>query len=281
MQGEYSHTAVQIQSGFAEVNGCQLFYETAGSGPAVFLVHAGIADRRMWDSQFHALARHYRAVRYDQRGYGQSPVVPGEFSSHVDLLHLMNFLGIDRACLVGCSMGGGAIIDFALAYPQRTRALVIVASAPHGFQFDGEPPSQWDEMAAAFKQGDLDRAAELELQIWVDGPQRTPDQVNPAVRSLALEMDKMRLANVMAGRANPTRLQPLAADRLAEINVPTLVVIGELDNPSLVKSCEILAAQISGARLARQANAAHLPSMEQPKAFNRLLLEFLKVVYKK
>src|SRR4051812_9978431 len=96
-------------TGFAAVNGVQIYYEIAGSGHPLVLVHAGIADRRMWDAQFPVFAQHYRVIRYDMRGFGKTAMVAGSFAHHDDLHGLLTFLGVERAYLLGCSKGGGMI----------------------------------------------------------------------------------------------------------------------------------------------------------------------------
>ncbi len=97
------------QSGFAQLNGTQFYYEVAGSGPHLVLVHAGIADSRMWDEQFSVLARDFTVVRYDLRGFGQTLMVTGAFAHRHDLAALLQHLGIARTALIGCSMGGATI----------------------------------------------------------------------------------------------------------------------------------------------------------------------------
>src|SRR5262245_27168961 len=151
-----------VQTGFASVNGAQLYYDTAGSGQPLVMVHAGIANSQMWDDQFQLFASRYRVVRFDMRGFGKSAPVAGEFYLYQDLKSLLDFLKIERAILMGCSKGGGTVVDFALAYPQQAAALITVGSSPSGFEFDAQPPRQWDEIVATFESGNLERCAELE-----------------------------------------------------------------------------------------------------------------------
>ena len=266
----------ESESGQANLNGTQFYYETAGAGQPVVFVHAGIADRRMWDDQFQTFASHYRVIRYDMRGYGKTPMVAGAFSHRQDLRSLLEFLHIERACLVGCSQGGSTLIDFALEHPESVSALILVACAPHGHEFAGEAPKQWDDMVAAFKQGDFARAAELEVQIWVDGPHRTPDQVDSTIRERVREMDVIALANEASNLGSESALEPAAAHRLADIRAPTLVVLGDLDDPNIVSGGEFLATNIAGAQKVVITGAAHLPNMERPDEFNRVVLEFLR-----
>jgi 3-oxoadipate enol-lactonase len=129
------------ESGFAEVNGARLYYEIAGEGEPLVLVHAGIADSRMWDGQLAAFAHRYRVIRYDMRGFSRSGMVEGPYAHHEDLRALLDSLDIEHAFLVGCSIGGGTIIDFALQNPGRGRALVLVGSAVSGFETESDPRS--------------------------------------------------------------------------------------------------------------------------------------------
>src|SRR5215212_9417574 len=183
------------ETGAAEINGARIYYEVMGEGEPLVLVHAGIADSRMWEPQLAAFADHYRVIRYDMRGFGRTAMVEGPYSHHEDLRGLLDFLDVGRAHLVGCSMGGGAVLDFALEYPERAGNLVLVGSAVGGFRPDFDPPWQWDELVAADEAGDLERVSELEVGIWVIGPERSPEDVDSSVRDLVWEMNLIALRN--------------------------------------------------------------------------------------
>lgn len=261
-------------TGTIAVNGAELYYEVAGSGPAVVLVHAGIADSRMWDAQFAALAEFFTVVRYDMRGFGRTPMVAGDYAHRHDLLGLLDALNIDQAALVGCSMGGEMVLDFTLEFPDRVSALVPVASGVSGFEYNGPRPRQWEALVAADEQGDVSLFAELEVQIWVDGPQRGPDQVPSSIRDLVREMDLIALSAPQdLGKERP--LEPPAVMRLNEIQVPTLVIIGDLDQPRIIVQAEYTAQHIPHARDMRLATA-HLPNLELPDEFTSIVGGFLR-----
>jgi pimeloyl-ACP methyl ester carboxylesterase len=262
-------------SGLAEVNGASLYYEIVGAGEPVILLHAGIADRRMWDRQLEALAEHCRVVRYDRRGFGRSPLTDVPYAHHEDLRDLLDGLGIERASLVGCSMGGAAAIDFALRYPERVRAMVLVGSAVSGAESDEPPPKEWDELVAADEAGDLERVSELEVRIWVDGPYRSPEEVDPAVRDLVREMNLIALRSEASGLGEERPADPSAAERLGEIQVPSLVVVGALDRPEIVARSEALARHVPRAGKVVMDGTAHVPNMERPQEFNEAVLAFL------
>jgi pimeloyl-ACP methyl ester carboxylesterase len=267
--------AANKQSGFAEVNGARLYYEVAGGGDPLVMVHAGIADRRMWNSQWPVLAERYTVVRYDLRGFGQSASVEGTFSHHEDLYGLLEFLGITGAVLMGCSRGGAACIDMTLEHPDRVQALILVGAGVGGVQRSGERPKQWEEAVSSFEQGDLERTAELEVQIWVDGPRRASDQVDPQIRSLVREMNLIALQNEKLELGSEQALDPPALNRLHELRIPTLVIVGDQDQPDVVNMADLLEQRIAGARKEVLHGTAHLPNMEQPEHFNRLVLDFL------
>lgn len=262
-------------SGFAEVNGVKLYYEVAGAGTPLVLLHAGIADSRMWDDQWEEFARSHRVIRYDMRGFGRTAMVDRPFAHRHDLYALLQALGVGRVALLGCSMGGATAIDFALEHPDLVATLIPVACLPGGYQRRGTPPPQWDELSAAEERGDLARVAELEVQIWVDGPYRGPGEVAPAIRDRVRAMNLVALASDEARGEQEQRLAPPAVDRLHELRAPTLVIVGDQDNPDVAASSDLLAARIPGARKAVIGGAAHLPNMERPAEFNRLVMEFL------
>jgi pimeloyl-ACP methyl ester carboxylesterase len=265
------------EKGTVEINGVPFYYEIAGKGSPVVWVHAGVADRRMWDDQFELFRHGYTVVRYDQRGFGLTPKGEGSFSYLNDLKKLVEFWGFDKVALVGCSMGGRTIIDYTLENPGKVAGLVTVCAGLSGFNYDGpispEMTKLWEEADAAEAAGDTEKLLELEIKIWVDGP-RSPEQVRPGVREKVREMNKIALQNpVKEGEERGPAIP--AAGRLGEIQVPTLVVIGELDNPAIQAIGDKLATEIPHARKFRIADANHLPNMEHPQEFNREVMLFL------
>jgi 3-oxoadipate enol-lactonase len=260
------------QSGIAEVNGARLFYEVAGTGPAIVLLHAGIADRRMWDGQFAELARRFRVIRYDARGYGRSDMPAGPFARHEDLCGLLRVLGVERASLVGLSMGGGTAIDFTLAHPEMVEALIPVAPGLSGYQYSASMKRADEEEEAAFERGDMEAVFEINLRTWVDGPARSPDAVDPAVREKVRQMQRDASTST---DGQPQRLDPPAIARLGEIGVPTLVIVGDADMPDMLAIADLLATGIAGARKVILPGVAHMVNMERPAEFNRLVLDFL------
>lgn len=266
---------VAVQTGFAEINGAKLYYEVAGEGQPFLMVHAGIANKAMWDDQFDFFAQKYKVVRYDMRGFGQSPPVADDYQRHEDIRALLDFLKIDHAYLMGCSMGGGACMNFALDYPNRADALMMVGSAPVGFSYDEWSPSPLDEeMEAAYHKGDMERVNELALRIFVDGKGRTPDQVNPALRKKVYDMNMIVLRNEkLLGKDVPPPTS--AAQRIGELHLPTLIVIGDLDEEYIARAANFMAASIPGARKIIMPGTAHLPNMEFPNEFNEHVQQFL------
>ncbi len=262
-----------LQTGMAHLEGADLYYEIAGDGPALILAHAGFVDRRMWDEQFHVFAQHYHVVRYDRRGFGNSRLTPGAFSHRDDLYRLLKFLHIERAHLLGCSAGGEVIIDLALEHPEITASLVLVSSSLGGYQFQGDMPKPLQELFAALQTNDLQRAAELAVQLWIDGPRRAPDQVGARIRDQARDMSLTALPNVFI---EERPLEPPAVARLHELTAPTLVMVGEWDDVSIATLGELLATSIAGAQKVIIPGAAHLPNMEKPEEFNQSVLAFLQ-----
>ncbi|RPI87449.1 MAG: alpha/beta hydrolase, partial [Chloroflexi bacterium] len=152
----------QTTSGFAAVNGAEIYYETAGQGTPLVMIHAGVADSRQWNNEFAVFAGNYQVLRYDLRGYGKSEPVDGEFNHMGDLISLLDILDLhEPLVMMGCSMGGGLAMDFALTQPSRVKALIMVGSAPGGLQLEVPSPPKFAEVEKAFEAGDLDRVAEL------------------------------------------------------------------------------------------------------------------------
>lgn len=273
--------ANESKSGYAEIEGVRLFYEVAGEGADLVLVHAGCADRRMWDEQFFVFARGYRVLRYDMRGYGDSTLTKGSFSNRQDLYRLLKVLDIPKAHFVACSVGSMTALDFALEHPEKVASLILVSPAVSGYQYDAPPPQPVLDLIAARQTGDFELAAELQAQIWADGFKRNPQQANTQVHELVREMSLDALS-LQAEVIRETTflmeepLQPPAMERLERIAVPTLTIAGDLDDDTVMAIADLLATRIPGAKKAIMPGAAHLPNMEKPAEFNRIVLEFLE-----
>ena len=262
-------------SGFVEIHGCQFYYQVAGEGHPLVLLHAGICDSRMWDDQWGVFAQRYRVVRFDMRGFGRSSPSASPFTPHEDLQGLLQFLDIHTSYLVGASMGGQVALDFTLAQPEMVDALILVGSALTDRRPSDALLQAWAQIGEALQAGDTAAANEIELSLWVDGPRRSPDEVDHAVRSRVHEMNAVKLARHNPD-GQPRGLEPPAAQRLAEIQVPTLVVAGVQDHADILDSARQLADGIPHAQHIVIAGSGHLPSMEQPAPFNRAVQTFLE-----
>jgi 3-oxoadipate enol-lactonase len=262
-----------MSEGFVEVDGGRLFYEEAGSGQPVVFIHPGLWDRRAWDDQFPVFAEQFRAIRYDARGYGKSSKPEREYSNVEDLRALLEKLEVDRAALIGCSMGGGIAIDFAVEHPDVVWALVPVAAALSGEEETDEEREKWspvvERIAEAARAGDLNRAADLLMEIWA--PLGTGDRTGQRIRQIALEnpwgiTDEGKLTR---------EIDPPALPRLSTIHAPTLIVLGAQDLQDINEMWRRYGPRFPSSRTVVIDGADHVVNMRQPEEFNRLVLEFL------
>jgi 3-oxoadipate enol-lactonase len=264
-------------SEFAEIDGAQIYYEVAGAGHPLLLIHAGVADSRMWDDQWALFAQHYRVIRLDMAGYGQSQVPNRPFASHAQVAQLLTLLGAERAHVVGVSWGGRVALDFALVYPQMLDALVLVCPSVSGEEPAEDVQRFGEEEERLIELGDLDAASELNVRTWVDGPHRGPEQVDPSVRDRVRMMQHLAFTIPEPEGAALIRLDPPAIGRLAEVRSRTLVVVGDLDIDEKVAMAKRAANEIPGAQLITFHGTAHMLTMERPEEFGRAVLDFLGV----
>jgi pimeloyl-ACP methyl ester carboxylesterase len=268
----------QIKSGFATIDNAKIYYEVAGKGLPLVMIHAGVADSRQWNNEFTNFAQSYQVIRYDMRGYGKSEPVDGEFSHMSDLVSLLDTLEIYKPIVImGCSMGGGLAMDFALTYPSRAKALIMVDSGPSGLKLDVPSSSKFADAEKAFEAGDMDLVAEIETQIWFDGIDRTPEQVNPAMRELLYEMNRLALSHEIKqlGKRQPNTQTP-AFDRLGDLNLPLLIIVGAHDTPYTLAAADYMTEKIPSARKVIIEDAAHLPNMDHPPEFQGIVKDFLE-----
>lgn len=261
-----------MSEGFHKVGGGRIFWQDDGAGAPVVLLHGFGLDRRMWDDQVASLARRYRVIRYDMRGYGRSSMPGAEAYSHADDLDaLLSGLGATPAHVVGLSNGGRTALRFALAYPAATRSLTLVDAALDGHGWSSDWQTLWGAIDRTAKSGDVEGAKRL----WLEHPLFAAARSQPAVAS--------RLAAIVGDYSgwhwvNPdpgTAAGGPAITRLAEIRMPTLVVVGQRDLADFHAVAGTLASGIAGAVRVEVPNAGHMVNMEAPAAFNRVLADFL------
>ena len=257
----------------ATINGARIHYARAGEGMPVVLLHAGVADHRMWEPQIREFSKHFDVVAPDMRGFGRSELPAQRWSPEEDVLGLVDELRLKPGHVVGCSMGGGLAIDFALAHPERISKLVLVGPGISGVEFGPKYPELFAEMEAADKAGDHKGIAEADARLWLDGPRRPRGYVKDPLRKLFFEMNDNFDSDWE--HAPIEHAGPPAAERLHEISAPTLVVVGDEDAPPIFDAVEMLMEKVPHARKAVIHDAAHLPNLEHPEEFNRIVLEFL------
>lgn len=264
------------EEGFADLaHGGRLHYEVAGdpASPAVTLLHPGLWDARTWDEQFEVWSERFRVLRYDQRGYGRSSRPDGAPYSHVrDLVALLDLVGIGRTALVGCSMGGGLAIDATLTVPERVWALVAIAPGLGGFEETEDEEAWWDEIAppidAAIEAGEYERAQDLLLEIWA--PMGVDDPAGARIKRIARD----NIHEMTMDESGQQVLDPPAAQRLAEIDVPTLVIDASHDPPDSRRASQLIAREVLDGRLVT-IEADHVVNLRAPEAFDEAVVPFL------
>jgi 3-oxoadipate enol-lactonase len=240
-------------------------YDEAGSGPAVMLLHAGVADRSMWDDTLPALAAAgFHAIAPDLPGFGEAAIEPGPQAPWNDVLMLMNELGIGEMRLVGNSFGAAVALRVAVIAPARISGLVV-ASTP----MPGEPSPQlaaaWEAEAAAMERGDVDSAVEAVARAWT-----RPGAVRTRVERMQRRAFELQLAaGPVEDASDPVDEDPEA---LTKLQMPVVAAAGELDMPDFITGAETLAKVIPGARFVLIPSAGHLAPLEAPEAFRELIL---------
>jgi 3-oxoadipate enol-lactonase len=249
-----------------DANGTRLWVETEGTGPAVLFLHGGLGDSRLWAPVAERLAHQFRTILYDYRHFGRSDSPGGEFATLDDLFALLDAVEVERAALVGLSMGGAIALDAALARPERVWAVAHVAGAVTGLPLDLASEEEFTEYEAAIERGDLDAAMAFDFDLWA--PLGTDDHL----RELWLATPDAR---GLPDGAEP-RPRPPAHERLHELAVPTLVVVATHDPQGLRDHGTTVAREVPGARLV-ELDSDHYVTLREPKRIAQLLAEFLSL----
>ncbi|HSJ50836.1 MAG TPA: alpha/beta fold hydrolase [Actinomycetota bacterium] len=257
-----------MADGYVDVPGARLWYERAGEGFPVVLVHPEFWDARIWDQQFERFSQFHDTIRYDLRGYGRSDPPMGPYSELGDLWALLHALKVDRCALVGCGNGARLAIDAALARPETVEAIVPVAPVLSGYSWQ-DPGLQElvREVDSAVREGDLRRAMDIELAVWA--PLSAADPATPA-REIAMDnTSALLLDDVLLEEPPP------ALPHLREVRAATLVVVGDEDLREIHAIADLIAECIPGAQKRVVAEADLLVNVRKPEKFNRLVLDFL------
>ncbi|MER7705037.1 alpha/beta hydrolase [Kitasatospora sp. NPDC097605] len=274
----------ELRTGAVPVAGGELSYEVAeGTGPAVVLLHGGLLDRHSWDEDFARLAARGRhVVRYDARGHGRSSTVSGDHAHHDDLRTLLAHLDVPRAVLVGLSLGSRIALDTALTHPECVAGLVLTAPGVSGRPFTDpfvihHTEQQIAALGAGGEEG-VGRFVEHFLRMWADGPHRSPAEVDGALRERLRASVTANVLRHAAGFGAGRPLEAGAAERLGELAVPALVLVGELDGADILANARAVADAAPHARELVLPGAAHMVPLERPDLFEREVDAFLSLV---
>lgn len=269
----FSQNASKTVTGFADIgSGARLYYESAGKGKTLVLIHGGLADSRLWDDQFGEFAKHYRVVRYDLRGFGRSDFPAGAFSHVDDLYALLKYLKVEKASLAGVSLGGMIAADFTLEHPEMVEALILTSS---GLRGDKSPRNE--KSLAAYKMAETE-GREKAIELWMEHPFFVTGK---NIRNYQKRTRQMLSDNYKYWGPTPQIIQlnwgkQPTIERLAEIKAPTLIVAGDKDAPQIISISQTLQKNISNAQGIVIPGVSHHLVMEKPREYNRIVLKFLK-----
>ncbi|MFL5351493.1 alpha/beta fold hydrolase [Archangium sp.] len=253
------------------MNGARLHYELQGDGFPVVLLHGGLLDLRLWDGQAGPLARHFTLLRYDLRGFGRTEAPTGPYPPHEDLRALLDRFSMDRVHVIGHSLGGRIAIDFALAFPERVSCLVLVAPG-----INGAPPSPGEYAWYASVMGSSrEQGPQAVAEAWLGSDYLAAAMARPELAPLVRQWTLDNLGGLKPGANQPQALEPAAQGRLEELLMPTLVVVGDRDNPAMLHNAETLARRVPAPTRVTLPGVGHLPNLERPEDFNRAVLDYL------
>ena len=264
-------TKLEVVSGIAEVNGTRLYYEVAGKGDPIVLIHGNFGDCRHWDDQFEVFAKSHKILRYDVRGFGKSSLpVQGESYGHYDdLKELLGYLGILKAHIAGWSMGCGIAVDFVLAYPEMSNSLIAVGPWVYAYSSPAaeELYTLFSEISSIVKESGTRAAVD---SLFNDFSIRNP-KIADRLGEIALDYSFWHFIN-----EDPVRsIDPPAMQQLERINLPNLIITAEYDIEPCREVADLLEQAILNAKKVDITDASHQMHMEKPVEFNRIVLDFL------
>jgi 3-oxoadipate enol-lactonase len=240
-----------------------LWYDETGEGPPLVLLHEGVVDSRIWEPVVPLLAERHRVIRYDQRGYGRSPLPDGPYSVVEDLVSVLDAADLDKAALVGASRGGNIALATALNHPDRVSQLVLVGSGLSGYSWSVEwTPDQISRWEAAEEADDYEAMAELDMEAWA------PMGADAELRAMFVE-------NAVGSNSEDPATDEPVAERVGGVTAPTLVITGGRDVAGINDVGAVLAREIPGARSAVIEETDHMVPWRTPEELSHLILDFL------
>ncbi|HVF77426.1 MAG TPA: alpha/beta hydrolase [Solirubrobacteraceae bacterium] len=256
---------------YAEVDGARFAWWSDGDGPPVVLVHAGVADARMWEPVLPALTPSHRVVRFDMRGFGRTRSTKGTFDPAGDIAGLFDALDVAEAHVVGASFGGLIALELAAAQPQRVASLVLLAPALPDIEPSPELLAFAEAEEKAITVGRIDDAVEINVKMWAQDS-------TPEVRELVAVMQRAAFDLQLREGADPEELEPPVSARLSTIRMPTTIAVGDRDVVDFTQIAERLERDLPDATLHHIADAGHLLALDQPDEVAQLVLSHLERV---
>ncbi len=272
---------IQKTSGFIKAGYLlNIYYESTGTGKPVILLHAGLQDNRMWDEQVKALSPDYRVITIDLPGHGKTAGVDTVILIADVIKTVMDSLNIQKASVMGLSLGSVCATDFVLAYPQKVEKLILVSPGLVGWQkhlsLDTVSKQYFEANDRAYATKDSNIIAQQFTKTWCDGPRRKPSEVKQSVRNYILQTTMKNVeVHHLTGWPNFDTLSP-AAERVATLQCPVLIIHGDKDIPLIISISNFLHSAIKGSQQLIFPNVAHMLNMEVPEGFNKAALDFLK-----
>jgi len=258
---------------FIEFNGGKLNYEVHGKGIPIVLIHGNTLDENMWDRQVKYLSKNYMTIAYDLRGFGKSSPPTESYGRHRDLKAILDNLNINQAVIVGLSLGGDVALDFTLTFPENVLKLILVDSGIAGWTWQGTFKDELELVKKTAREQGVEKAK----QVWINTSLFENLRSNPE----ALEQVKKIVSNYSGWfwLNNDLRVRPEgkpAAERLDEIECPTLVVVGEKDIEDFQLIAELLHSKIANSEKVVISNAGHMCNIENPDEFNNIVEKFIE-----
>ncbi len=267
-----TNSHMSIESGYLDVENGKLFYESAGEGDNIVLIHDGLIHREIWDEQFLVFADNFSVVRYDRRGYGKSPTPQTRYSQIEDLNQVFEKLDIDEAIVIGMSAGGGLAVDFTLKYPEKVSALILVGAAVGGYAYSNHLFTRGGRINLVEIKKDPKKL--IQYFVWEDPYEIYHENVEAKKKCLKLlEENPVNVnfdwQNFIIPAERPT------VNFLSEISAPTLILVGEYDIPDVHSIAGAIEISIPNSKREIIYKCGHLIPMEQPEVFNITVMKFL------
>lgn len=252
----------------------KIYYQIQGSGYPLIFIHGRTLDHLMWQPQINHFSYKYRCISYDLNGFGQSEIPSNNYNRSQTLSELINHLHLKKFSVIALSLGVDILIDYLLTYKANIQSMVLISGGVSGWNYSQKFMNDWNQITTQANQGNLNKAKDLWLNCQAFNPLKTNHPHN--YQLLRKIINNYSGWDLLDNAPNHQRIIENAINHLTQINVPSLILTGNLDYPDFINNAKLLSEKLPNSQLIQFPQGGHMLNLEYPEKINQLISSFLR-----